>query len=76
MISVPVTLAPTFSAGTPVRLFSGELFGMSTWGFDVTADGQRFLATRPVGGRAVSGDAIVIGENLATELAARVRGKH
>ena len=49
---------------------------MSTWGFDVTADGQRFLATRPVGGRAVSGDAIVIGENLATELAARVRGKH
>ena len=76
MVSVPVRLTPTFSAGTPVRLFSGEPFGFPTWGFDVTADGQRFLATRPAGGKAVTGDAIVIVENLFTELTAKVRGKN
>ena len=70
LISVPVTLVPTFSAGTPMRLFAAADFGMPTWGFDVSLDGKRFLMTRPTGGGKGRPDALVLVQNFGTQLTA------
>jgi Tol biopolymer transport system component len=46
MVAVPVKTAPSIQIGKPTTLF--ELQGTRRWtGFDVTADGQRFLAIVP-----------------------------
>ena len=71
VMAVPVTLGPPFSAGTPVRLFSGTSFGVPGWSFDVTADGRRFLMTRPAGGGSAQPDAVVWVENFFAELKAK-----
>ena len=42
--SVPVQTAPSFSAGTPTKLFDGPYFtGLASRTYDVSPDGQRFL---------------------------------
>ena len=46
MVAVPVKTAPSLQIGKPTTLF--EVQGTRRWaGFDVTADGQRFLAIVP-----------------------------
>ena len=52
MMAVPITSQPTFAAGLPHQLFSGqfEQTGTGTSGYDVSPDGRRFLmiqATEP-----------------------------
>ncbi len=43
-INVPIQTAPTFSAGTPTKLFDGRYVGSPFWRtYDVSLDGQRFL---------------------------------
>jgi Tol biopolymer transport system component len=42
--SVPIRTAPTFSAGTPTKLFDGRYLASPFWrAYDVSPDGQRFL---------------------------------
>jgi hypothetical protein len=44
---VPVQTTPTFSAGKPSKLFDAEWWtGQSGRTYDVSADGQRFLAIK------------------------------
>jgi len=51
-ISVPVGLQPTFSAGKPVTLFEADYaaseFPLTSPGYDVSSDGQRFLVAKDV----------------------------
>jgi Tol biopolymer transport system component/tRNA A-37 threonylcarbamoyl transferase component Bud32 len=64
-----------FATGTPRRLFSAFAFGpLSIHTFDVSADGQRFLFSRVVGGVAAEarGDELVLVQNFVTELKAKV----
>jgi serine/threonine-protein kinase len=50
--SVPIQTAPTFSAGTPTKLFDGRYVGSAFWRtYDVSADGQRFLMIKDDVGR-------------------------
>jgi hypothetical protein len=47
MMAVPVQTTPTFSAGKPVTLFDANWWAaLSVRMYDVTADGQRFLAIK------------------------------
>jgi hypothetical protein len=44
LMSVPVRREPTLTLGTPRKLFSGLTPGVALYaGYDVAADGQRFL---------------------------------
>jgi serine/threonine-protein kinase len=44
MTSVPIQTAPTFSAGTPTKVFEGRYYyGAAGRTYDVSPDGQRFL---------------------------------
>jgi serine/threonine-protein kinase len=51
-IAVPVGTQPTFSAGRPVTLFEADYaaseFPLTSPGYDVSADGQRFLVAKDV----------------------------
>jgi Tol biopolymer transport system component len=50
MMSVEIAIKPSFSAGTPKKLFEGAyqlLSGISTPNYDVSPDGQRFLMLKP-----------------------------
>ena len=59
MMTVPIQAAPTFSAGTPTRLFDGPWYVVSTTRpYDVSRDGQRFLMIRNADG-ANSGPATI-----------------
>ena len=50
MMAVEITTAPTFRAGAPRLLFEGRY--TTPWhgvaGYDVAADGQRFLRVQPM----------------------------
>jgi serine/threonine-protein kinase len=47
MMAVPVQTTPTFSAGKPAKLFDANWWAVLTVRmYDVTADGQRFLAIK------------------------------
>jgi serine/threonine-protein kinase len=53
LTSVPVHTAPTFSAGTPTKLFDGQYYrggGGAGRAYDVSPDGQRFLMIKEGGG--------------------------
>ncbi len=54
MLSVSVNLRGTFSAGTPQVLFLEPTVGGSLAGYDVTADGRRFVMIRRVPSRAAA----------------------
>jgi hypothetical protein len=49
MLAVAITTQPAFVAGLPRRLFDGhyEGTGTGTSGYDVSADGRRFLMIQP-----------------------------
>ena len=49
LMAVPITSQPTFAAGVPRLLFSGqfESTGTGTSGYDVSLDGRRFLMIQP-----------------------------
>ena len=51
LIAASVATTPTFAIGEPVRLFSDPELDWS-WmapAYDVSADGQRFVLTEPIG---------------------------
>ncbi|MBL0169823.1 MAG: protein kinase [Gemmatimonadaceae bacterium] len=76
LFSVDVDPGAVFRSGTPKRLFSAVAYGPHrNHHFDVSADGQRFLVTRPVGSGTgdAAKDRIVIVQNFAAELKAKVR---
>ena len=74
LIAVPVSLAPTFAAGIPRKLFSYSPFGSINFLFDVSPDGKRFLASRNVArGEAERSDKLVVVQNLFEELRAKVK---
>jgi len=68
--SVPVTLAPTFSAGTPRVLFNASF--AFPFPFDVYPDGKRFLMTRGDATNVDARDQIVVVQNYLEELRARL----
>ena len=74
MMSVAVTTTPSaFSSGLPQKLFEGR-YGSTTpaRGWDVTADGRRFMMTRPVDPPQPPPSQMVLVENFAEELKRRV----
>jgi eukaryotic-like serine/threonine-protein kinase len=74
VMAVAVQTEPTFSAGTPIRLFEGPyLLGLGST-FDATRDGQRFLMLKEAAGEAPELAArIVVVVNWSEELKERVR---
>ena len=73
LVVVPIPPAPTFTMGTPRRLFAGGEYYMAASGFDVSPDGRRFLWSRTKGGVAERPDQLVIVENFFEELKAKVK---
>jgi Tol biopolymer transport system component len=73
LVSVPVNTRPTFSAGTPRTLFSGQqyLHNANHQQYDVSPDDKRFLMIRPVNGQASAG--LIFVENWFEELKANPR---
>ena len=73
MMVVPVTLRPTFSAGTPRLLFEGRYGATSAIRpYDVTADGRRFLMVQQKERTPVTVSSMVLVQNWFEELNARV----
>jgi serine/threonine-protein kinase len=72
VISVPVTLAPTFSTGIPRPLFSAASFGIPPQALDLHPDGKRFLMTRLVANDREEPDRLIIVQNLFGELRAKL----
>ena len=79
LTAVPVQTAPTFSAGTPTKLFAWQTPAPGAWGrtYDVSPDGQRFLMIKET----ASGDqpstlpSIIVVLNWVEELKARVSAR-
>ena len=70
---VPITTTPAFTIGTPRLLFEGPFRIDGPFrGYDVTADGQRFLMVRAVERPAERVSQIVFVQNWLEELTARV----
>jgi serine/threonine-protein kinase len=66
LVAVPVSVDPVFSVdGPPVKLFRASSFG----GYDVSADGQRFLVAEPVS--SAGGPVIRVVQNWFEELRER-----
>jgi len=76
MMAVTVGLRPTFTAGAPRVLFQGN-YGATAGirGYDVTADGRRFLMVQQKERPPVSASEMILVENWLEELKARVPGK-
>ena len=76
--SVPIQTAPTFSAGTPTKLFDGRYVGSPVWRtYDVSPDGQRFLMIKDnlAGDQTSAPASIVVVLNWLEELKRRVPAK-
>ncbi len=73
MVAVPVTLAPTFSAGAPRVLFQGR-FGAtaSIRGYDVAPDGRRFLMVQQKDRAPTIVSQMILVQNWFDELKRRV----
>jgi Tol biopolymer transport system component len=72
VMSVAVQTTPTFSAGTPTKLFQGYVSGPGR-AYDVSRDGQRFLMIKDPSSRdQTSAASMVIVLNWHEELKARV----
>ena len=71
MVSVSVKLTPTFSAGTPQVLFNVP-FAVPPIPFAVHPDGKRFLMARRGDTNEKSQEQIVVVQNYAEELKARL----
>jgi serine/threonine-protein kinase len=72
IVAVRVETEPTFSAGPTSVLFAATQYLASALHrqYDVTADGQRFIMLRPVGGGVQS--QLILVQNFFEELKARV----
>jgi len=74
--SVAVPPGPVFTPGIPKQLFSTVPYSPVTqYPFDVGADDRRFLFSRPVGNQTMRPDELIVVENFAEELRAKVRAK-
>ena len=73
LVAVPVTLSPAFSMGKARRLFAAVEFIAAGSSFDVSADGRRFLMSRPAGADDERSDELVVVENFFEELKAKVK---
>ncbi len=76
MMAVAVGSRPTFTAGAPRVLFQGN-YGASAGirGYDVTADGRRFLMVQQKERPRVSASEMILVQNWLEELKARVPAK-
>ena len=76
MMAVTVGLRPTFTAGAPRVLFQGH-YGATAGirGYDVTADGRRFLMVQQKERPPVSASEMILVQNWLEELKARVPAK-
>jgi hypothetical protein len=76
MMAVGVALRPTFTAGAPRVLFQGR-YGASAIirGYDVTADGRRFLMVQQKDRPPVTVTDMILVQNWVEELKARVPTK-
>jgi hypothetical protein len=76
MMVVPVQLQPTFTAGTPRMLFQGQ-YGLTAniRGYDVSADGRRFLMVQQKERSATRLTEMIIVQNWVEELKQRVRSR-
>src|SRR5262249_51665920 len=76
MMVVPVQLTPTFAAGMPRMLFQGR-FGATAniRGYDVAANGQRFLMVQQKDRPAMRVADMIVVENWVDELRQTVRPK-
>jgi len=73
VMAVPVTTTPTFSAGTPHKLFEGPFRVDGPFRpYDVTPDGQRFLMVRAAEQPPARVSEMVLVQNWFEELKARV----
>jgi Tol biopolymer transport system component len=76
MMSVAVATSPKFIAGRPLRLFEARFVNANNVrGYDVSPDGQRFLAVRNQDRPAVQPNHIVIVQNWTRDLARMLPGK-
>jgi serine/threonine-protein kinase len=76
VMAVPITTAPTFSAGTPRVLFEGPFRIDGPFrGYDVTPDGQRFLMVQEVPLPPARVSQMVLVQNWFEELRQRVPTK-
>jgi serine/threonine-protein kinase len=74
MTRVPIQTAPTFSAGTPTKLFDTRYYAGDTGRtYDVSSDGQRFLMIKATG--ADQAPTMVVVLNWLEELKAKLPAK-
>ena len=74
MMRVPVQMAPTFSAGTPAKLFDTRyVTGQTGRSYDVSPDGQRFLMIKAAGAEQAPSMVVVL--NWLEELKAKLPAK-
>ena len=76
MMVVPVSLRPTFTAGTPRMLFQGR-YGATAGirAYDVTPDGRRFLMVQQKERPPVTAADMILVQNWVEELKSRVPAK-
>jgi serine/threonine-protein kinase len=73
MMAVPIRSITPFRAGNPLQLFKGPYFAaLNGRTYDVTADGQRFLAIKEAAAQASAGQQLLVVENWFEELKRRV----
>ena len=75
MMSVPVQSSPSFSAGTPTKLFEGAYVnGLSGRPYDVSRDGQKCLMIKQSQSSAdqTTSPSMVVVVNWTKELKARL----
>ena len=76
MMTVSVTTGAAFAAGVPRSLFEGRLtIQTATRGYDVTADGQRFLMVQTKDRPPVTPNQMILVQNWFEEMNARVSNK-
>lgn len=74
MTRVPIQTTPTFSAGTPLKLFDTRYFNSGLGRtYDVSPDGQRFLMIKAAGTE--QAPSIVVVLNWLEELKAKLPAK-
>jgi serine/threonine-protein kinase len=76
MMTVPITLRPTFTVGAPRQLFEGR-FGATAGirSYDVTADGRRFLMVQQKERPPVAAAEMILVQNWLEEVKTRVPSK-
>lgn len=69
MMAATITTTPSFSIGTPRRLFQGDFTDSSeSRSYDVSADGRRFIMVQPHEQPPLPVSQIVVVQNWSEEL--------